>query len=261
MPMKPTITALTITLNGERTLSRCLDSFSFCDAILVVDSFSSDKTEEIARSRDAFFITHAFEGYYQQIRFGIDWLNKNAPTDWIVFVDCDEICSDELRESILAAVKSPEGKTSFSVSRATWYYDRFLRHGDAYPDRLFRIFTPDGIRLDEFHGHPTYTPKGKSGELKGDLLHYSDSGFFHHMEKLNIYAQRGAESMRAAGKKGGLFRALFHSTWRFINEYVIKRGFLDGKAGFIYAMHNAWYTFLKYIRLDEGNWDVPPAKA
>jgi len=180
--MNNTVTALTITLNGERTLDSCLDSLAFCDAILVVDSFSTDKTEQIARSHGAFFVQHVFEGYFEQIRFGIDWLNKNAPTDWIVFVDCDELCSEKLQESIMDAVRAPQGATAFSVSRATWYYDRFLKHGDAYPDRLYRVFTPDGIRLSECHGHPTYTPAGKCGDLDGDLLHFSDSGFFHHME-------------------------------------------------------------------------------
>ncbi|MBR5882725.1 MAG: glycosyltransferase family 2 protein [Mailhella sp.] len=251
------LTGLIITLNGERTLDRCLELLEFCDRVLIVDSFSTDATEEIAKKRGAIFIQHKFEGYFEQIQYGIDWLAENAPTEWIFFLDCDEVCTFELRRAVLEAIDNKEGNTAYSVRRTTWYMDRFLKHGDAYPDRLFRLFRPEAIRLAELNGHPTYTPAGKHGQLEADLLHYSWPNFYNQLEKLNIYAERGAESMRRRGKKGGLAKALLHALWRFISVYFKRLGFLDGKAGFIYALHGSFYTFVKYIRLDEGSWGAP----
>ena len=101
------LTTLIITLNGERLLGKCLESLSFCDRILIVDSFSSDKTEDIARSHGAIFIQNKWPGNAKQIRYGIDWLAANAPTEWVLMLDCDEIISPELQKSILQAVAAP----------------------------------------------------------------------------------------------------------------------------------------------------------
>ena len=126
-----------------------------------------------------------------------------------------------------------------------------------YPDKLFRLFKPEGIVISNKNGHPIYTPTKIHALLEGDLLHYSYSSFFNQMEKLNIYATRGAISMQEKGKRKSIFSAILHAKWRFLNMYIIKLGFLDGKAGFLLAMHMSLYTFLKYIRVQEGNWGEP----
>lgn len=254
---KAQLTALIIVLNGERTIDSCLKALSFCDNIVVIDSYSTDKTKEICQNNQATFIENTFKGYMEQIQFGINWINENAPSEWIFFLDCDEICSLELKDEILQAINTKSTISAYQVSRLTWYYNRFLRHGGMYPDRLFRLFKPEGITISQQNGHPTYTPTKEHSVLNGDLLHYSYSDFAHQMEKLNIYATRGANSMRAEGKKGGISKAICHSIWRFIAMYFIKKGFLDGKAGFINAWHISFYTFLKYIRVDEGTWGHP----
>lgn len=254
---KAKLTALIIVLNGERTIDSCLRSLAFCDSIVVIDSFSTDKTKEICEKHRAVFIENPFRGYMEQIRFGIDWINQNAPSEWIFFLDCDEICTTELQQKILHAVKENSPVSAYQVSRLTWYYDRFLYHGGMYPDRLFRLFKPEGITVSQKNGHPIYVPTKEHGTLDGDLLHYSYESFTHQMTKINGYATRGADAMRAEGKKGGLAKALGHSFWRFFSMYFLKKGFLDGKAGFINACHIAFYTFLKYIRVDEGTWGQP----
>ena len=254
---KAKLTALIIVLNGERTIGSCLQSLAFCDNIVVIDSFSTDKTKGICQEHKAFFIENPFKGYMEQIRFGIDWIQKNTPSEWIFFLDCDEICSLELKEKIQKALAQNSPVSAYQVSRLTWYYDRFLRHGGMYPDRLFRLFKPEAIEISQKNGHPVYIPTKEHGILDGDLLHYSYESFTHQMQKINGYATRGAKSMRAEGKKGGLAKALFHSFWRFFAMYALKKGFLDGKAGFINACHIAFYTFLKYIRIDEGTWGKP----
>lgn len=251
------LTAVIITLNGERLFGRCLDSLAFCDRILVVDSFSTDATQAIAEQHGAIFIQNPWPGNARQIRFGVDWLAKHAPTEWVFFLDCDEICSPELAESIWKALASPGDRTAFSMPRRTWYFDRFLRHGGSYPDRLFRLFRPENIRIQESGAHQQFCPSGPHGDLEGDLLHYTYADFFNQLEKLNDYARRGARDLERKGKRGGVAAGLGHGLWRFISMYVMKRGFLDGRAGFLMAAHTAFYTFLKYIRINEGTWGAP----
>ena len=258
MEKLPKLTALIIVLNGERVLASCLESLSFCDNIVVIDSYSTDNTKKITLEHNAIFVENKFEGYMEQIQFGLKWIEENLPSDWIFFLDCDEICSLELKQSIQETLAKKDYSTSaYQVARRTWYYDKFVTHGGMYPDRLFRLFTQKGITISQKNGHPIYTPTGKHALLEGDLLHYSYSSFSNQMEKLNSYATRGAVSMQNAGKSKGLFSALFHAKWRFFHMYIIKLGFLDGKAGFLLAFHVAFYTFLKYIRTQEGDWGKP----
>ncbi len=259
MEEKSQLTALIIVLNGERVLDTCLNSLSFCDRIIIIDSFSTDSTKEIALKHQAVFIENKFEGYMEQIQFGLDYICANFPSEWILFLDCDEICSLELKKSIQNSLNNNDDISAYQINRKTWYYDKFLSYGDMYPDKLFRLFQPEGIKISEKNGHPIYVPTKKSDSLDGDILHYSYSGFANQMEKLNIYATRAANSMREKGKKGGLFLAILHAKWRFLHIYFIKLGLLDGKAGFILALHQSFYTFLKYIRIDEGNWGQPYA--
>lgn len=251
------LTALIITLNGERLLGKCLESLSFCDRVLIVDSFSSDKTEEIAREHGAIFIQNKWPGNAKQIRYGIDWLEKNAPTEWVLMLDCDEIISPQLRDSILEAIAAPGDKTAFSMPRRTWYFDRFLKHGGCYPDRLFRLFRPDAIRIENNGAHQKFVPAGSYGDLSGDMLHYTYCSFMNQLEKLNDYAERGARDLEAKGRNGGVLVGLVHGTWRFIDMYFRKLGVLDGRAGFLMAAHTSFYTFLKYVRIHEGGWGAP----
>ncbi len=251
------LTAVIITLNGERLFGRCLDSLAFCNRILVVDSFSSDATQAIAEAHGAMFVQNPWPGNAGQIRFGVNWLTEHAPTEWVLFLDCDEICSPELAESIQTALAAPGDSTAFSMPRRTWYFDRFLRHGGSYPDRLFRLFRPETIRIEESGAHQQFRPSGPCGELKGDLLHYTYANFFNQMDKLNDYAQRGAKDLERKGRRGGIAAGLGHGFWRFFSMYVIRRGFLDGRAGFLMAAHTGFYTFLKYIRINEGAWGAP----
>ncbi len=251
------ITALIITLNGERLLDRCLESLSFCDRILVVDSFSTDTTESITRRHGAIFIQNPWPGNAKQIHFGLAWLAEHAPTDWVLMLDCDEIVSPRLQKNILQAVACPDGKAAYSMPRRTWYFDRFLKHGGCYPDRLFRLFRPESMQVDSHGAHQKFVPSGPSGELQGDLLHYTYNSFQNQLEKLNDYAERGARDMEKQGKRGGIFSGVVHGSWRFLDMYFRRLGFLDGRAGFLMAAHTSFYTFLKYIRINEGSWGAP----
>lgn len=258
LSQKPIIAGLVLTYNGERLLKECLASLTFCDTIVVIDSCSKDTTAAIAEAAGAVVIKHAWEGPAAQFRFALDYLDEHVPAEWVVSLDQDEICTPELRANILAAVaQAPDSLAGFRVPRRSWYYDRFLLHSGWYPDRLLRCFRRGRMRVHVSGAHYSFHPQGETAELAGDILHYPYESFSQHLDKINSYAEQGAADLRARGRKGGILRGLGHGFGRFLRIYVLKAGFLDGRAGFINALHGAFYAFLKYLRVDQGSWGFP----
>lgn len=251
--MKPQLTGLVLTYNGERLLDRCLASLSFCDRVVVVDSFSTDRTVAIAEAAGAEVLQRRWEGPGPQFQFALGQITDG----WIVSLDQDEICSPELRESILAATSKNEDKAGYWVPRRSWYFDRFLKHSGWYPDYLLRLFKAGRMEVKVSGAHYSFHPQGTTDKLKGDILHYPYESFRQHLDKVNDYAQKGADDLRAKGQSGGLFKGLCHGFGRFARIYIVKRGFLDGRAGFINAVHGAFYAFLKYLRVEESDWGKP----
>lgn len=261
--MKPTIAGLVLTYNGERLLRDCLASLAFCDAVLVVDSCSGDATAAIAGQAGAVVVRRAWEGPAAQFQFSLAYLDEHLPMDWIVSLDQDEICTPELRDSILAATTAEAARpgggdlAGFRISRRSWYYDRFLMHGGWYPDRLLRCFRRGRMRVSVSGAHYSFHAVGETAKLEGDILHYPYESFSQHLDKINAYAEQGAAELRERGRKGGIGPGLAHGFGRFLRIYLLKRGFLDGRAGFINAAHGAFYAFLKYIRVNKGSWGFP----
>ena len=253
------ITGLVLTYNGSRLLADCLDSLSFCDHVVVVDSFSTDSTVEIARQAHAHCVQHPWTGPADQFRFALELIDREFPSDWIVSLDQDEVCTAQLRDSILAATQDPAspGLAGLYVSRRSWYYDRFLMHSGWYPDRLLRCFRRGRMRVAVSGAHYSFHPEGKTRVIQGDIIHYPYVSFREHLDKINSYAQQGAEELAARGVRGGIVPGLLHGFGRFLRIYVLKLGVLDGRAGFINAAHGAFYAFLKYVRVNEGNWGKP----
>lgn len=252
--MKPAVTGLVLTYNGERLLDKCLASLSFCDKVLVVDSFSSDATVSIATGLGATVVQRKWEGPGAQFQFALGMID----TEWVVSLDQDEICTDPLRDAILAALPvSDAASAGYYVHRRNWYYDRFMRYSGWYPDRLLRVFRTAKMNVEVSGAHYSFRPKGKTDVIKADIIHYPYESFAQHLDKINSYAQQGADDLRRKGKKGGVLRGIGHGTMRFAKLYLFQRGLLDGRAGFINAVHGAFYAFLKYVRVEEGTWGKP----
>lgn len=253
-PPHPTLTGLVLTYNGERLLEKCLESMAFCDRLLVVDSCSTDATADIALRYGAELIRRPWPGALDQFTFAFTHIHSG----WVFSLDQDEICSPELRASILNALPGASPTCcGFYTSRRSWYYDRFMRHSGWYPDRLLRLFRAGGMNVTQSGAHYHFVPKGPTQQLSGDILHYPYANFAQHLDKINSYAQEGALDLQARGRKGGLGRGILHGLGRFVRLYLLKRGFLDGKAGFINAVHGAFYAFMKYVRVGEGDWGKP----
>lgn len=251
--MAPNIVGLVLTYNGERLFERCLASLAFCDRILVVDSLSTDATVEIARAAGAEVLTRRWEGPGPQFQYALAHIRAMEPkVDWVLSLDQDEWFSDELAANIRAAIEDPGEATGFWTPRLSFYFDRFMRHGGWYPDHLLRVFRPEMMDVHVSGAHYSFHPKGPTQKLAGDIIHYPYRSFREHLDKINSYAQQGADALKAKGRPGGVVSGCTHGLARFLKLYLLKLGVLDGRAGFINAAHGAFYAFLKHVRAAEG---------
>jgi glycosyltransferase involved in cell wall biosynthesis len=249
--MRETVTGLVLTYNGERLLEKCLKSLDFCDELLVVDSRSTDRTREIAEKCGARVVVRPWPGPVAQFNFAL----KEIGTTWVVSLDQDEMLTDELRASIEDRLKTGEKVAGYYVPRSSYYFNRFMKHSGWYPDYLLRVFRTGKMEVTASGAHYHFNPLGETKKLSGDILHYPYESFKQHMDKINYYAEEGAAALREKGRKGGPGRALLHAAMRFVKLYLLKRGFLDGTAGLCNALAGFYYTFQKYIRVEEqGKW-------
>lgn len=241
------ISAVIITYNEELFIERCLSSISgVVDEIVVVDSFSTDSTEEICKKYNARFIQHKFEGYKDQKNFALSMATYNN----ILALDADEALSDELRESILA-VKENWVHDGYYFNRRNLYCGKWVKHSEWYPNRQLRLFHSDKGQFGRFNIHEKFIMSNGQyvGHLKGDLIHWSCSSPEDHREKMKKYALVGAEEYFKAGKKAYFYTPVIHYVWGFLRTYFINRGFLDGHNGFIICSTYAKAAFNKYKRL------------
>ncbi len=243
-------TGLVLTRNGERLLERCLRSLRVCDRILVVDSESDDRTREIAGDCGAEVLVRHWEGPAPQFRFALERLGR----DWVMSLDQDEFLSPELEASLRelrAQAGRLETRAGFYCARRSFYYDRFIGHCGWYPDRLLRVFRADRMEVRTSGPHYSFHPLGPTGRVQGDIVHYPYAGLREHLDKINYYTQIAAAELAARGGRGGALAGLAHGLGRFCKIYLLKRGFLDGRAGLILALHGFIYAFEKYVRVAE----------
>jgi glycosyltransferase involved in cell wall biosynthesis len=240
------LSACIITYNEADRIEACLKSVSFCDEILVVDSHSTDGTRALARRLGARVIERDWPGYRSQKQFAIE----SASNDWVLCLDADERLSEPLRAEIEALRAGGfAGFAGWSVPRITDYFGRFLRHGNAYPDRLIRLFDRRRGGWIGYEIHENTRVQGPVGRLHGHLEHYSYRSLSDHHLRMQRYADLMAQALYDRGKRGGLGKALVNPQWRFLRGYVLRLGFLDGWRGLVFALVEANYVRRKYLGL------------
>ncbi len=246
-PGRPPISACIITLNEADRIEACIQSLRFCEEVIVVDSGSTDGTRELASALGATVIDHAFEGYRAQKDFAV----RSARHDWVLCLDADERVTAELEASIESARAGGfASDAGFRFARATEYFGAFLRHGNAYPDRVLRLFDRrrGGWRGDrEIHEHVSVD--GNVRVLDGDLEHRAYRSLTDQLDRLQRYARLMAEDMHRRGRRARIVNLLINPFWRFVRGFILRRGFLDGWRGALYAWVEANYTRQKFMML------------
>lgn len=247
------LSAVIITLNEERNIERCIDALKpIADEILVVDSYSEDKTESICKQKNVRFIQTEWKGYAETKNYA----NSLTEHDYIFSVDADEAPDEKLQNEILALKKSGLNDT-YAVNRLTNYCGVWIKNSGWYPDWKIRIFNKKNTQWKgEFvHEELAFSNKVAVKKIKGHLLHFSYYNFQEHQERADKYSKLTAKKLFKNGKKANVFKPFFSAFGRFIAMYFIKKGFLDGKMGYKIALISAKSNFLKYKTLNKLNYE------
>ncbi len=245
--MSVNISAVLITKNAGPDFRKCLDSLTFADEIVVLDSGSTDDTVSVAENSGArVFRSEDWPGFGVQRQRA----QEHARGEWLFWIDTDEVVTAELAESIQNAVVQNPQQTVFQIKRLSWFFGRFIRHSGWYPDKVVRLYRRGEYGYDDALVHEKVNCPGARVEtLGGDLLHYTATNFAEYMVKSVRYAEDWAEGRARRGKRASLFSACTHSAGAFVRKYLVQRGFLDGRHGFLLAATTAIYAFNKYSAL------------
>jgi glycosyltransferase involved in cell wall biosynthesis len=244
------VSVVIITLNEEKNIERCILSVkSIADEILVVDSFSTDRTKELCYQNKVRFVQQSWLGYAEQKNYA----NSIARNEWIFSIDADEMLSDELAQSIKKVETGTEVNVVFSVNRLNNYCGKWILHSGWYPDNKVRLFNKNYVKWSGnfVHEVPDIPHDFKTILLKGDLLHFSYNSKDEHLRQTEKYAGLSALQSFDRGKKSSIIKLTIGPVWRFFRDYILKLGFLDGKAGFEICSISARATYLKYKKLAE----------
>lgn len=244
------ISAVLITLNEEKNILPALDSVSWADEIVVVDSGSTDKTVAIAKREGARVILNEWKGFSAQKQFAVD----AASNDWIFSLDADERVSSELCSEIKKIAHSDSHFDGYFVPRLSVYMGREIRHGGWYPDRQMRFFNRKKGAWSNSVIHESFKlfAGSASSNLDNNIIHFSVENSAHHHRMIGErYAPLAAKQMFDRGRRTSATRIMLAGPAAFIRSYFLKAGFLDGLPGFAIAKFAAHHAFLKHLQLWE----------
>ena len=244
------ISAVIITYNEEKNIIAALESVSWTDEVVVVDSNSTDRTTEIAAEKGAKVIVRDWPGFSEQKQFGVD----TAAYDWILSLDADERVTPQLRTEIDTIKASDVPADGYRIPRLSVYMDREIRHSGWYPDRQLRLFDRRKGRWNgrTIHESVEMARDAKVADLKSDILHFSvESAAHHHSMIGERYAPLGARQMFERGVTTSRLSVATAGPIAFLRSYIFKLGFLDGFPGFCIARFAAYHAYLKHLLLFE----------
>lgn len=249
MPQKSSnsvkLSAVIITLNEERNIGRCIESLlPVADEILVVDSLSTDKTRAICESYNVRFVEQKFLGYVEQKNFAL----KLASFNHVLSLDADEALDERLQKEILK-VKDNFSSAGYEFNRLTMYNGFWVRHCGWYPDTKLRIVLKDKARWVGNNPHDALNVDGDVSHISGDLLHYSYDSISSHVLQTNKFSTIEAQTLFQKGKRATLAKLVTRPPYQFFKDYILKKGFLDGRYGFIICFINSLYVLLKYAKM------------
>ena len=259
----PAISVIVITYNEEKNIERCLRGVQWADEIIVVDSFSTDRTVELARRYTNNIIQHAYDGDIPQRERGI----QQSTGDWILGVDADEEVTDELAGEIRSVIRENNSIDGYEVPMKVWALGRWIFHGGWYPDYHFRLFRRGKYKVEQAEVHGGFAVDGSQSRLHGFILHYTYETIEQYLSKMNNYT-----SLQVSNKfrdnpdiQIGWAKILFSPMSHFFRKYISQQGYKDGFVGFILAALGSIYTLALYakvweyrMRKQEGKGILPP---
>ncbi len=242
------LSAVLIAQNEEKTIADALASVSFCDEIVLVDSGSSDATREIAVAAGARVVQNApWPGFVAQRDFAV----RAARHDWVIALDADERVGTALRAEIQALRERGFDCAGYRIPRVAFYLGRWVRGTDWYPDWQVRLFDRRRAAWQGDLVHESVGVHGAVRRLHGELEHHPYADIADHMRKIDSYTTLWAKQAWASGRGSNVVDMAAGASWAFFRNYVLKRGFLLGSAGFIISVLNTYYTFVKLAKLRE----------
>ena len=244
--MKPKISAFLITYNAERKLESCLQSLRWVDELIVVDSYSTDATVEIAKRHGAKVSSRPFIDFAKQ---------KNAAQglcsgDWLLSVDADEVVTDELRDEIRNVAEAADSRDAYHIPRRSMIFGREFRFSGTQDDRPLRLFKKGAATFRQ-PIHEIVEVRGSIGSLKSFLMHFTYPSLDDYFVRFNRYTTLEAEHLAAKKYCPSLLDFLVRPAGLFLKLYVLKQGFRDGYPGFFFCLFSAMYVFVKYAKCQE----------
>lgn len=241
------VTATVITLNEAANLRAALESLSWADEIIVVDSQSTDSTVAIAREFTDQVFVREWPGYVEQKNFAA----AQASHDWIFSLDADERVTPALAGEITALATNAPAAPGYRVPRVTFHLGRWIRSTDWYPDYQLRFYDRRRARWTGRLVHESVKADGPVIDLRGELQHYAYRDLAHHVQTMDRYTSLAARQMFADGRRAGWFDLAVHPPAAFLRNYLLRGGFRDGVPGLIVSAMNARYVGLKFAKLWE----------
>lgn len=243
----PKLTVTVITRNEAANIAAALESVSFADEIVVVDSESSDETVAIAKRFTDRVIVRPWPGYVAQKNFAA----TEARHDWILSLDADERVSRPLADELRRLLHKEPAAAGYRVPRVTFHLGRWLRSTDWYPDFQLRLYDRRRARWTGRFVHESVVADGPVLPLRGELLHYAYRNIAHHLQTMDRYTTLAARQMHEDGRRAGWSDLLIRPRLAFFRNYVLRGGFRDGMPGLIVSVMNAHYVALKFAKLWE----------
>jgi len=238
------ISVTVITLNEEEKIERCLKNLQWADEIVIMDSFSSDRTVEICRKYTEKVFQEKWRGYGKQKNL----CASRTSHRWVLNIDADEVVSPECARAIQRELKSEPRHPLYQFPRKNFFGNRWVRFGGWYPDKISRLYDKTKVSFKEARVHEKLFPDDDSGLIDGPLLHYSYDGLADYMDRLNRYSTLFAEEKGQFGWTASWTHLYLRPPLAFFKNFIVRQGFREGFLGMFLALSAAFYTYLKYAK-------------
>ena len=243
----PLVSALITTFNEEDSIADCIESVLWCDEILVVDSYSTDRTPEIVQSYDkGRFLQHTYYGAGAQK----NWAIPNVSHNWIFILDADERCTPELQQEIRQILSAGHATDAYTINRRVYFMGKVIKFSGWQHDRVTRLFRSGTAFYENRRVHALLKTRGPAPILKNVIDHFMvENNFDEYVVRTAKYAYWGAAQLWRNGRRASLPQALIRSVWRFIRTYFVQLGILDGGRGLVFCSLQSYGTFMKWAIL------------